>query len=348
MRVDLRHRRASRVEAVDGLGDARVEAVDELSDTQWDAALAATRSPFRFSHRSAAGRAFEHAFSSHTFRPCRVRYSDGVTALFPLVRVARHLRPLGMALGMPLGLEGTPLAVSGSLSSGHIRRLFEVLEEGLLQVNGGAGGSPPEIGESVVGTTHLLDTRRDFETVWRNSFTDKTRNMCRKAERAGVVAAQESNPEGAEAYYALYTEGSRRWGYSEPPYPRALVESFVGSGFAELWLARLDGRPVAGALLLRGSHDLLYWSGAMDRNHRSVAPSNAVVRAALESACQSQIDYFDFGASGELSGVESFKRSFGASPCSYGNSCLSSWSHRQLERALRHKAQLLSVAGGTR
>ncbi len=334
MNSELRHRRT-----------LRVDAVDELTDAEWDAALDATAVPFRFSHRSVAGRAFEHAFRSHTYRPCQVSYSDGVVALFPLVRVARRLRPLGMALGMPLGLEGTPLQVSGSITPAHVSALFAVLGEGMLMLSGGAGGSPPQLEEWTSGSTHVLETNRPFESVWRDSFTDKTRNMCRKAERAGVVAAQESNPDGTGAYYALYAEGSRRWGYSEPPYPYELLDSFVKSGCAELWLARRDGQPVAGALLLRGSHDLLYWSGAMDREHRNLAPSNAVLRAALESACQRGIDYFDFGASGELTGVESFKRSFGASPRSYGTSCLTSWSHRQLEWAQRHKAQLLSPSG---
>ena len=167
--------------------------------------------------------------------------------------------------------------------------------------------------------------------------------MCRKAEREGVTVADESQT-AAEDYYALYEKTARGWGREQPPYPRELFAALIGSGAAELWIGRLEGRPVAGALVLRGSHDLLYWSGAMDREHASVAPSNAVLRALIESACGRGIDYLDFGASTGLPGVEAFKRSFGATPREFISISLSSRRHRGLEWSRRHVARGLGRA----
>jgi CelD/BcsL family acetyltransferase involved in cellulose biosynthesis len=301
-------------------------------DAEWDEALAASGRPYRFSHRAAAGRAFEAAYPSYRFEPRRVSYDDGTVMLLPLVRVRRRVGALGMALCMPLGLEGTPLVLDGEVTPAHVHGLLDALDEiGMLQVHGGAGASPPATGRVTDGLTHTLDLRPGFERLWEEAFSSKNRNVCRKADRAGVEVSEESTADGAAAYYALYATTSKGWGYAEPPYPQRLIGALVGSGTAELWLARLEGQPIAGALLLRGSQDLLYWSGALDRERQAVSPTNAVLRTAIESACARGIAYFDFGASTGLTGVEKFKASFGAQPCEYRSVELRSRAYAALE-----------------
>jgi hypothetical protein len=313
----------------------RVASIDELSDREWQQALACSGHPFRFSHRAAAGRALEAAFDSYRFTPCRVEYTDGAAALYPLVRVERRLPAMSMVLGMPLGLEGTPIVVSGGISATHVVSLFYALDHcGVLELNGGAGGSPPQLGEGESVSTHVLDLGGGFEYVWRQAFSDKTRNMCRKGERAGVLVAEESTADGIAEYHRLYSRSAAGWGYDAPPYPRRLLEALVGAG-GELWIARLDGVPVAGAVLLEGSDDLLYWSGAMDREYRRAAPTNTLLRVAIESACRRGIRYFDFGASAGLSGVESFKRSFGGTERAYRNTRRTTGTYRRLETLRR-------------
>lgn len=319
----------------------RLEELVPMDDAEWDAALAATGLPFRFSHRAAAGRALETAIPSYRFTPYRAAYDDGSSILFPLVAVTRQLRSLSMLLGMPFSLEGTPLPLAGTPSAPHVDALFREL--GALALYGGAGGSPPALGQVTHAVTHALDLSEGFDAVWSGSFTAKNRNVCRKAERAGVTVADESAT-GAADYWALYEMTARGWGADQPPYPRELFAALLASGAAELWLARLDGRPVAGALLLRGSHDLLYWSGAMDREHAGVAPSNAVLRVAIESACSRGVGYLDFGASTGLPGVEAFKRSFGATPREFISVALSSRRQRSLEWSRRHVARGLGRA----
>lgn len=250
-----------------------------------------------------------------------------------------------MGLAMPLSLEGTPVTERGRIGSGHIDALFAGLGDcGQLQLSGGAGSSPPPAGVVTTGETHVLDLTPGFDELWEKTFSGKNRNMCRKAERAGVTVACE-NDAAVAVYHELYARASRAWGYEAPPYPRALFEGMVASGAAELWIARLEGTVIGGALMLRGATDLLYWSGAMDRDHRAAAPSNALIRAAIESACERGLEMFDFGASGPLSGVQSFKESFGAVERNYTVSTLSTRSFRVLSAALtarrgRHKPEV--------
>jgi hypothetical protein len=319
----------------------RLAELVQLDDADWDAALEASGQPYRFSHRACAGRAFERAYTSYSYAPWRASFSDGVVALLPVVRAARRLGSLDMALAMPLDLEGRPIVLDGTLEAAHLDVLRDGMEGvGMLTVSGGAGGSPPSAKGAESGVTHALDLGPGFEALWESSFSSKNRNSCRKADKAGVAVAEESTPAGVGDYRRLYELASAGWGYDEPPYPAELFRALVDSGNAQLWLARLDGTAVAGALLLVGSDDVLYWSGAMDREHQGVAPSNAIIRDAIAAACERGLSYFDFGASGRLTGVERFKTSYGAQPREFHSLTFSS-------RAYRAANKLLSLRQGT-
>ena len=322
------------------MNDRSVRRLIRLDNQHWDAELASCGQSFRFSHRSAAGQAFEAAYESYSYEPYRVEYHDGTSLLAPLVRVRRRLSSLSMMLGMPLGLEGTPLAVAGSLTASHVDELYRALDGvGMLAIHGGAAGSPPSRpGIASPGSTHVLDLHAGFESLWTDTFTSRNRNSCRKADRAGVRVAEEHGDEAVAAYWSLYETASGERGHARPPYPRTLFSALLDSGHAELWLARLDGRVLAGGVMLQGSDDLLYWSGAMDRRHQSVAPSNAVLRRAIRSACARDIDYFDFGASSGNAGVERFKQSFGPTTRAYDSVELSSPSYRVDARWRRRRA----------
>jgi CelD/BcsL family acetyltransferase involved in cellulose biosynthesis len=73
----------------------------------------------------------------------------------------------------------------------------------------------------------------------------------------------------------------------------------------------------------------------MDREHRSAAPSNAVIRAAIESGCERGLGFFDFGASGPLLGVQAFKEAFGAQERTYTASTFRTQRFRVGDAAIR-------------
>jgi hypothetical protein len=319
---------AARVEA-----KVEVEEIAHLSDDDWDAAVSASQLPFRFSHRAAAGRAFETAYPSYRYEPCRVSYRDGTVALFPLVRVARRLPSLSMFLGMPLSWEGTPVVLAGELGPVHVEGLFRALGgRGQLTINGGLGGSPPAVGDRSPTGTHILDLQPGFDALWEGAFSPPCRNRCRKAESAGVTVRRGAPSEAREVYYGLYAAATREWGYEEPPYPRALFDALLESKAAQLWLAFVDESPIAGLITLQGSDDLYMFTSAMDRDHRQVAPANALERAVIETACEQGLSYYDLGGSLGIRSLEKFKESFGARPHESLSVQLSSPRYRALER----------------
>ncbi len=323
----------------------RLDSFEQLGSVEWDAVLHASGKPFRFSHRAAAGQALAAVYPSYEFAPVRVDYDDGTRLLLPLVAIRRRIPALTFAMAMPLDLEGTPIALEGSPSGEHLKALFRRLDGyGGLQIFGGAGGSPPKAGVVSIQATHVLDLTPGYEEIWSRSFPAKTRNMCRKAERAGLTVAPDSSAEAVASYQELYRASALGWGYKEPPYPDRLFASLLSCEHAELWLARKEEAIVAGAVMLRGSDDLLYWSGAINREFRHLAPSNAIIRAVIEDACRRGIGYLDFGASSGLSGVEAFKRSFGAQARGYRTVFLETRRYRHLERALRHARHLKAGA----
>jgi hypothetical protein len=312
-----------------------VDTLELLADDAWDAALASTGADYRFSHRAAAGRAFEAAYEEYAFEPYRVAYDDGVVALVPLVRARRRLDALTMMQGMPLGLEGTPVVLDGALEPDHVQGLFDALDAGRLTMNGGAGGSPPTNGAGSVATTHILDLTLGFERLWTESFSPTNRNKVRKAEKRGIQIADETDAGLADTYYDIYAAASEKWGYATPPYPRNLFAALLDSGEAELWLAREDGEAVAGSILLRGTSDILYWSTATLPGKQGLAPNNALLSGAIQTACERGVRYLDFGASAGLPGVQKFKESFGAQAVDYSAIDVRSLRYRALERLRR-------------
>ena len=311
-----------------------VTALEHLDDEAYDDLVARAGVPFRASQRATVGRAFEALHPSHRHRPHRAVFSDGTSVAAPLTWVERRFSRLNAVEAMPLGLEGTPIVLDGELRAAHVDALFRALPScGRLVIHGGAGSSPPAVGDVLAATTHTLDLERGFDHLWETCFSSKNRNSCRKADRAGVAVARATTTTDVEAYHGLYAAASRRWGYDTPPYPVSLFTALHASGYAEVWLATLDGVAVAGALMLIGSQDVLYWSGAMDREHQGLAPSNVVLRDAIADACRRGFSTFDFGASGELTGVSKFKASFGATERSYSTISLERFDHRALERA---------------
>ncbi|MGE0453014.1 MAG: GNAT family N-acetyltransferase [Vicinamibacteria bacterium] len=286
-----------------------------LEPEEWTRELSRAGIPFRFSQRADAVIAFERAFPEYDGRLFEVSYSDGARALFPGVIARRGLAALSSFLGMPLGLEGTPIPLHGQLTAQHVSQFFRSIAGiGALRITGGAGGSPPPLGRVRASSTHVLDLTPGFEALWQRRFSGKNRNACRKAEKHGVTVTRQASPEGAELYYDLYVRATRAWGYAKAPYPKALFQALAASAHVEFWLAVRQNAVISGAILLLGSEDALYWSGAMDRECADISPSNLVLRVAIESACRRGLRSMDFGASEGLPGVQRFKESFGATP----------------------------------
>jgi hypothetical protein len=305
-----------------------------LDAQSWSRQLADAGVRYRFSQRADAVTACERAYPEYSGRLYEAVYSDGARTLFPGVIARRRVPALTAFLAMPLGWEGTPIGVCGGVTAVHVDRFFRSLGNvGALRISGGAAGSPPTIGRVRDTSTHVLDLRPGFEALWKDRFTGKNRNTCRKAEKSGLVVRQLAAQEGADLYYDLYVSAARRWGHAEPPYPRLLFQALAASPHVEFWLAFKKEEVVSGAVLLMGSEDVFYWSGAMAPEFAGASPSNLVLRDAIRSACERGFRSMDFGASVGLPGVQRFKESFGAEPKPFRSVSLRTLGNRVAEAA---------------
>jgi lipid II:glycine glycyltransferase (peptidoglycan interpeptide bridge formation enzyme) len=84
-----------------------------------------------------------------------------------------------------------------------------------------------------------------------------------------------------------------------------------GAGCA-VWIARLEGEPVAAIIILHFGAYAKYWRGAMNKELAAPVRANDLLqRLAIEDACSSGYRYYDMGGSRAGSPLATFKERFG-------------------------------------
>lgn len=259
------------------------------------------------------------------YRCTSVKVDLGEMEVF--IPFAEHRR-FGLALcqSMPFGTYGGPLITSSRPDADAEacgRRLVAALKSrqrlGYLAVTPGphphlALPSPHQTYE-----TDILDLAAGADALWKG-FEKDARNQVRQAERAGVAVSVDNSEAGFRAYYEMLEASARRWGLRGADKPWSLFEAicrFAREDAVRLWLARVDGRPAAGALVFYGRGEVFYWSGAMHDEFRRARANNLIQWRVIEHAATSGYTDYNMGASGELGGVRAFKKQFGPRPRAY-------------------------------
>jgi hypothetical protein len=176
---------------------------------------------------------------------------------------------------------------------------------------------------------HVLDLEGGFDRIWRDRFKGATRTDVRKAERAGLVVDHDTSGRLAGVYYDLYLDWIRHraqerrlpaslmsWRASriEPLRKFQVVTGMLGDT-CRIWVARLDGQPVAAVItLVYGTH-AAYWRGFSNKHLAgSVAANSLLQRLAIEDACRAGCRYYNMGYSFGSPSLMAFKNRFGARP----------------------------------
>jgi len=179
---------------------------------------------------------------------------------------------------------------------------------------------------------HMLDLEGGFENVWSKLFTPKTRTRIRKAERKGVAAECDTSGRLVPVFYEMMTGAVGRWArrQHEPLWLarrrlryRAPFEKFeaiarVMGDRCRLWVARVDGRPVAASLVIQGANAYGLWA-AMDEEAKDSGATGLLVHYAIEDACTAGCRYFYMGESGWSDTHAVFKERFGGRPVPYAD-----------------------------
>ncbi len=179
---------------------------------------------------------------------------------------------------------------------------------------------------AVARLSHVLDLEGGFERVWNDRFTQLARRNVRKAEKAGIIVERGSSKEHVAAFEGLWNRSLERWAerqheplwlsrirmrHLDPPQKFRLLASTLGDALG-VWLALLDGRPVAAAIVLRGAN-AHYTRGAMEAEVAGPTRANYLLHAAaIRDACDDGCGHYHMGETGKSRSLAFFKTRFGA------------------------------------
>lgn len=297
-----------------------------LSLDAWDAFERDHPAPTFFA-RPAWARAL-HADEEHLVpAPITAVTRSGSRVIVPLIRHRnRKLSPWQSFWGMPLGTYTAVMREDGSLAdpseiSDALGALLashcDLLELTLWPMQPHV--APPSMRESVHETS-LIDVRGGVDAALAR-VNGKARRMAGQSARRGVICAPERGSDAVTTYYAMLSASAARWGRAAPTFSQRLLAAVVeyGGDDVEIWIARHDGTPIAGGVVLYGARELFFWSAAMHMEYAELRPSNALNYALIEAAARRGVDWYNLGSSEGAPGVARFKASLGADERSYCN-----------------------------
>jgi CelD/BcsL family acetyltransferase involved in cellulose biosynthesis len=161
---------------------------------------------------------------------------------------------------------------------------------------------------------HDLDLNPAESTLLENCDSAMRRSI-RKAQRAEVQVELSSSREAVERYYGLHQLTRQKHG--TPPQPisffRNIQKFILEPGHGVVLLARIDHRPVAGAVFFRFGAHSAYKFGASDETAQEHRPNNLLLWSGVARMKELGAKVLSFGRTSlHQDGLRRFKRSFGA------------------------------------
>jgi hypothetical protein len=246
-------------------------------------------------------------------------FSDGARAVFPFSRKRLQYRLSTQYISSAGGTYGGWISADrlGSahreLLMGHIRRHMPNL---VLRVNPFDPVSKSmSFGHVTPDQTRALSLTADFETITKG-FSKGHRAAIQSARKQGVTTRQAVTLKDWKAYYAAYEDSLRRWGTrASSSYSWFFFEQLfhLASPAVRLWIAEKDDEVLAGALCFEARSHVVWWHGATFESAFHLRPANLLVSDVVRDASMRGYAWFDFNPSGGHSGVDMFKKHFGAS-----------------------------------
>lgn len=269
--------------------------------------------------------------------------SDGRLALLPLVRrslftgggAVLHSPPVNWGFGGLIAPDGIDAALVTAVVDDLValRAVRLHVRPNPLHAAYWRTATAGRTGVTAVpARAHVLDLDGGFEQVFATRFKSAARTRSRRAERDGVVIETGHSPALVAEFHRLLTTSFRRWAEQqhEPGWlaaargrardPRAKFEAIAAALGDELQVrvARIDGRPAAATLVLRGGNNAHYTRGAIDPDVLGGSPATVLLqRAAIADACAAECRSMHLGETGWNAGLAQFKEQFGARPYEY-------------------------------
>lgn len=176
------------------------------------------------------------------------------------------------------------------------------------------------------GHTQVVDLRRDPKDLLKD-MKSTNRNLYRNIHKKGVSIERSEDPRDVRYLLEFLedTAARRNFNRQQDDYLRTAAETLMPVGAASLYLAKLDGTPIAASLVYDSADTRTYAHAAMDQEHRRLSAGIPLVVTMIMDAREKGLTWFDlFGTAPEGAGPEhewygftSFKKSFGGEPVSH-------------------------------
>lgn len=160
----------------------------------------------------------------------------------------------------------------------------------------------------------ILPLSGDVDELWK-SLRKPIQHQIKKATKRGVEISMAQQREEMELYYRLHLK-TRIKKHGMPAQSKdyffQLWDTFAPSGTLQLLLARYQGIPIAGIILIAHGETIHYAYGASDEQYLNLAGNNLLFWKAMTWGCIHGYKKFDFGRTAcDNEGLMEFKRRWG-------------------------------------
>jgi len=161
--------------------------------------------------------------------------------------------------------------------------------------------------------TFIIEMNPDIDVMWKK-LNSKTRNMIRKAKRAGVeIRRCKGTNEELGIFYEMLKGTFAKSGLL-PPHPLAFYEACVRNLMAEnrlLFLsANIEGKSIAMGFFPHDENGIHFTSGTSLSNVSKYAPNNLIHWEVISFAVKNGLSFYDMGGAG-MPSIDRFKKSMG-------------------------------------
>lgn len=176
--------------------------------------------------------------------------------------------------------------------------------------------SPVELGQFHQSSSfcfHLLNLSRDVDALFQSLHKSCVRRKIQRATHEGIAIRHGSSESLLDEFYKLLLLTRRR--HQLPPQPlgwfRSLLQ-YLGEQ-ADIWIASVDHRPIAGIFTLVWKNTVVYKYGASDAQFHNLGGMPALFWQAILHAKSRDAKTFDLGRSDlDNPGLIQFKEHLGA------------------------------------
>lgn len=270
-------------------------------------------------HTSAWSRVIAETYG---FRPVPLSLEDGhneVVGLLPLFQANSPL--IGRRIiSLPCTNAAGPVCRAGVSSAALVSAAVDLANQEqcrYLEIRAQSEHDLSNLGDLVrldYYGSFLLDLDRDLGSL-RNDFDKRVRRGIVKAGKSGVTVRFGTFPHDLRQFYRLNLITRRKHGV--PPQPYRFFDRIWNImrtvADVELLIADVDGRAVAGLVVLGFRGTATYAYGASDPRYLSYSPNHALFERAIGWAVERGYRRFDFGRTApDNRGLMEFKRQWAA------------------------------------